>query len=133
MRLWSVLPLLALMPVPAAGQASGDELDKAVPALIKALKDSDDRVRSSAASALCDLDKRALPALLDLFKHRDKELRAQAARIIGSMGTHGRRHVEALPGLTRLLEDQDPEVRRWAAYAISQITPRALKKKGPRE
>ena len=47
----------------------------------------------------------------------------------GSLGEdrrQGRRHVAALPALTRALDDGDPEVRRWAAYAISQITVKAL-------
>jgi HEAT repeat protein len=120
---------LATLPLGGAGPAPADPLDAAIPALVKALKDPDPQVRSYAASALCSLDRRALPALIDLLRGRDRELRGQAAKIIGTMGVMGRRHVEALPALTRLMDDEDVEVRRWAAYAMSQIAVKALEKR----
>lgn len=92
-----------------------------VRALLKALKDPDEKVRIYAGSALCTLDVVAVPALLDVLDGKDKALRARAATILGHMGTHGRRHQTALPALTRALDDDDVEVRRAAAYAISQI------------
>lgn len=92
-----------------------------VTALIKRLKDSDKQVRIYAASALCTLDTSALPALVELVEGNDTTLRIEAAMILGKMGTMGRRHQAALPALTKALDADDAEVRRAAAYAISQI------------
>jgi HEAT repeat protein len=109
-------------------EAKADPLDATIPALVKALKDPDPDVRTHAASALCSLDRRALPALLKLLEGKDKELKVQAAGVIASMTAYGRRHVEALPALTKALGDEDAVVRRSAAAAISGIAVKALEK-----
>lgn len=114
-------------PLPPAEERAA-ALRATVPPLIKALKDSDEKVRIHAAAALCNLDKIAVPALIELLNGKDNALRAQAAKILGNMAQHGRRHVAALPALTRALADEDVEVRRWAAYAINGISVAALEK-----
>jgi HEAT repeat protein len=116
-----VLGVLAPAPASHVPFAPGAPTNELVSALIKTLKDPDGKVRIHAAAALCNLDSEAVPALLKLIEGTDNVLRPQAARILGSMGTHGRRHPAALPALSRALHEKDAELRRWSSYAISQI------------
>jgi HEAT repeats/HEAT repeat len=97
-----------------------------VPVLIDALKDPDGEVRQSAAGALAGMGGLALNPLLDVVKDpkQDKDLRANAAYVIGLMGGGGR---AALPTLTKLLKDDDVQVRKRAIFAIGRI----VKESGP--
>lgn len=121
--------LLAILFRPGWGQESRASKEGASPdmnkvlvsALLESSKDRDEKVRIHAASALCSLDYHAVPALVVALDSKDRGLRAEAAKILGNMGTHGRRHAEALSALAKALKDEDTEVRRWASYAISQI------------
>jgi hypothetical protein len=97
-----------------------------IPALIDALKDSDADVRQSAAGALASMGRNAVAPLLEIVKDqaKDKDLRANAAYVLGLMGGNGR---DALPTLTKMLKDDDKDVRRRAAFAIQRI----VKEAGP--
>jgi HEAT repeat protein len=111
--------------LPAAGP---DPLKATVPALIKALKDPDQEVRTLAQAALVNLDERAVPALIQVLEGNDKALKVQAANALAQMSLQGRRHVAALPALLKMMEDDDTLVRRAAVAAIGGIAVKALEK-----
>jgi len=89
-----------------------------LPALIKALKDSDKEVVSAVTVALGNIGPDAIPALVDVLKSPDQTLRARAATALGSMGSVGQ---DAIPALVNALQDGEPAVRREAARAIGLI------------
>jgi len=94
-----------------------------MPALVAALRDKDERVRSAAAAALAYLRQapdQSLPALLEMLA--SEQYRLTAIRALGAMGRTAK---EAVPPLVGILEDRknDTAVRASAADALSRIDP----------
>jgi hypothetical protein len=91
-----------------------------VPPLVEALKDPDGEVRQAAAGALLQIGAEAVGPLVEALKDgkKDKALRANAAYLLGHLGPPAR---EALPALAGALKDDNPEVRRRAAFAIGSV------------
>jgi HEAT repeat protein len=54
-------------------------------------------------------------ALLDRLRDDDKDIRLSAVKGLGEMNI-----AAAVPGLTRALNDRDPEVRQAAAEALGK-------------
>jgi HEAT repeat protein len=95
---------------------------RAVPALIEALKDEDEYVRSYAASALGKIGKPAVPALIEALKHEDKTVRWSAAFSLDKIGE------PAVPVLIEALKHGDKFIRGYAAWILGRMgTPEALK------
>ncbi len=93
----------------------------AIPELTKALSDSNENVRESAAYALGNLGehaKEAVPELTKALSDSNEEVRARAAWALGEMGGHAK---EAVPELTKALSDSNEEVRGSAAYALGNL------------
>jgi HEAT repeat protein len=89
----------------------------AVPALIKALGDSDSAVRRAAAEALGKLgDPQAVPALIQALGDSDSAVRRAAAEALGAIGDP-----QAVPALIQALGDSDWDVRRAAAWALGKL------------
>jgi HEAT repeat protein len=89
----------------------------AVPALIRALGDSDRDVRCESAEALGDLgDPQAIPALIKALGDSDREVRRAAAWALGKLGDP-----RAVPPLIQALGDGSYDVRRAAAEALVKI------------
>jgi HEAT repeat protein len=84
-----------------------------VPALIRALKDSDAEVRESAATALENLGGEALLALVAALQRKDNAVSGAEAIKSGSKASN------ATSKLIRALEDKDVVVRRQAARALA--------------
>lgn len=113
----------------AAGVAMSEEdgllcevLQRGVPGLAEALGDEDARLRRSAADALemlGPLAQPALPALSRALYDSDRFTRWSAVRTLGRLGPLAADL--ATPGLTRLLQDPDAEVRRAAAAALAHM------------
>lgn len=101
-----------------------------IPALITALKDRDQEVANSAASALVHLGEDAQPALVEALQVKDNMLRARAASALGKMRMVSEKAVAAL---INALEDEDVEVRRQAARALTAVVQeRSPASEGPR-
>lgn len=103
--------------------------NRAIPALIIALQDKDDRVVYQAALALGEMGSDASNAVITLSSivkrktvraetNRSASARATAVTALRKIG----RPAAVLPVLELGLGDSDPQVRRAAAYAISQIS-----------
>jgi HEAT repeat protein/CHAT domain-containing protein len=94
--------------------------DKSLTAFfIEALKDTDKRVRYSAAFALWHMkigDKSAVPALVEALKDTEKYVRIVAAFILGDMGDK-----RAVPVLIEALKDTNKDVRIIAAFALEEM------------
>ena len=87
----------------------------AIPALIKALEDSDKRVRRNAVSALGKIGVPAVPALIVALKNRDHCTLCHANEALIKIG------VPAIPALIEALKDHDQFVRFNAAEALGSI------------
>jgi hypothetical protein len=121
-------------PPPSAAAEKAPSLAKRhkelIPALITALKDSDQEVANSAATVLVRLGEDALPALIEALQAKDKALRGRAAFALGKMRNAGESSVAAL---VKALADEDVEVRRQAARALAAVVPdRYPTPEGPR-
>jgi HEAT repeat protein len=85
--------------------------------LIELLKDEDQGVRWSAASALGRLcDKRALTPLLESLKDGNHWVRANATAAIGGMGD-----VSSFDAVLRRLTDREADVRWFAVKALAEL------------
>ncbi len=99
--------------------------DPAIPAIQRALRDSDSLVKRDAASALMyvttDASKvrAALKDLLPLCKDTNSEVRRAALNVLARIVDSSDR--EAIAFLQAMLDDQDIENRRNAALALSNI------------
>ena len=90
---------------------------EAVPALIEALKDTDDGVRQQVAWALGAIgDRRAVEGLIGALNDTAAGVRKQAAWALGALGDK-----RAVSGLTKSLKDPDAGVRKQAAWALGAI------------
>lgn len=92
--------------------------------LAKALRDPDAGVRLAVAQALSNYGKNADPATLPLAlvaaNDGDHRVRLSAIGALGIIGlSHGSESKQAIPYLTKCLSDNDPEIRRKAAFALS--------------
>lgn len=111
-------------------QAAGQDtllpgLRAALPALVKAVHDSDERVRLTAMDVLETLGSEAasaVPALSEALEAKSRFVRWAAARTLGKIGPVGK-IASAVPGLTRLLEDPDLDVRLTAAGSLERLGP----------
>jgi len=97
--------------------AEGDHSSVASEALIAALRDSDNRVRWTAAWALGSVGNRnAADALAQALSDPSSEMRKRAAWALGNLDLK-----QAPPALINLLKDSDAETRETAAWALYEI------------
>ena len=86
-----------------------------------ALDDPYWQVRLRAVRSLGELrDRQAAAPIAALLQHSISNLRKEAALALGELGV-----AETLPALQGALEDGDPDVRKSARIAITQIQERA--------
>ena len=74
--------------------------------------------RSANAAALAAGGARAVPLLCESLKHKKAHVRYWSAYALGQIG---RGAEAALPQLTALTQDQDPQVRYYANLAVAKI------------
>jgi glyceraldehyde-3-phosphate dehydrogenase type I len=101
----------------------GPVTDQVIPALIKALEDSDWEVRYYAAKALGKIGpvaKDAAPALIKVLEDSDSYVRRYAAEALGKIGPVTD---QVIPALVRALKGSDRYVHRYAAEALGKIGP----------
>ena len=92
------------------------ENKQVIPNLIRSLGDENEQVRAQAAYGLCRIpDERAIPALFKAAKDKNQNVSIWAIAALGSIGKH------AIPSLTELSKDDDPEVRKRARIRLDKI------------
>lgn len=98
---------------------------KAIPALIEALKDKDDKVRFYAVLALRILGadaEDAIPALIEALKDKDKRVREHTVDVLGKIGETGKKNEkEVFYGLTEALNNDDKYVKQGASDVIRRL------------
>ena len=122
--------------------AQGPDATTVIPALIDALENPDESVRSRAARALSgvrpegpeydvfgrplpkplipipSLPKSVIPILIGALKDQDPAVRRQAAEALAGIGPVAK---AAAPALFESLTDRNPDVCRYATYALRNI------------
>ncbi len=97
------------------------DIRRLLPDLIRALADSDGRVRGLAAQAIGEIGadaSSAVPELVSLLKNPDEGSRTTACFALGRIGPAAK---DALPALRAALADPSAYVRRVAQHAIVRI------------
>jgi HEAT repeat protein len=126
-RGWAALALMRIK--------SSKIKEKAIPALIVALKDWDEHVRWDAAYSLgriCEESETVVPALVELLKDESTDVRKIACQSLGEFGPEAK---AALPALTHAVDDPNNDVRVRAAQSLEQIKtwPKKRGQKGMQE
>lgn len=95
-----------------------DESDQIITALRKSLKDPNADVRRHALMAIGEYrDVASLDLLIDVLENdKNSDLRQYAAMALGEIGD-----IKAVDALTAALKDKNKEVRRHAAFALSNL------------
>jgi HEAT repeat protein len=98
---------------------------RAVPALVGALRDTDDGVRKAARVALRGVcrgepSEEALGALQSAAKHADSFIRESVIEALG--GLKSAKAMEMVPELIRALRDPEKGVRKAAASSLRRLT-----------
>ncbi len=91
---------------------------EAMPALVGALADDEQKVRETAAQAIGGMGPEALPALCDILRHDDKYVRRHAVWALAKLGPLAR---PAAPDLCAALNDPDPRTASGAAQALGSM------------
>ena len=107
-----------------AGIAAANQLaaigKPAIPALIKALGDSDSSVRRGAIAALSKIGEPAVPALIGALGDYTSRVRLHAAWALGE-GEVAKAAKKAVPALIMTLADEYEDVRATAAFSLGLI------------
>src|SRR5437762_1315738 len=98
----------------------GPKAQKAVPALIEALKDSDEYVRLRVSSALTQVGKPAAPALVEALKQKDTNVRRMVLYAMAIIAEQEKIDGAEKP-LLGLLKDEDVIVRIFAVRALGKL------------
>ncbi|MEH2464910.1 HEAT repeat domain-containing protein [Nostoc sp.] len=124
--------LIANLSAPEANagdrQRAAEELGKiglsaksAAPALIKALKDKDSKVRFTAVQTLGNLGNNSEPvlqALLSMLTNQDAQIRSKAGKVLGRLSKDSQTVVQ---GLLALLTNQNSHMRSTAAEVLGKL------------
>lgn len=96
-------------------------LEKAVPALQKALSDRDYRVRVSAAMALSRIGPRSAPALRQLIRLLDDEEWAVADAAVRAVAQADPSGVESVPALVKVLANRKHDLREFVCNELKAM------------
>jgi len=107
----------------AAEGLGGTEDERAVPALIEALKDETRGVPEMAAWALVKIGEPAVPYLVETLNDQDEDVRYMAIEALGKIG-----NVRAVPYLIDTLKDEHTSVQYRGAEALVKIVEKTAKK-----
>lgn len=98
----------------------GPDAKSAVPALVEALSDQDHHIRYVAEQSLLQIGKPAVADLVTALK--SEPTKSTATRVLTEIGPDA---AAAVPALTSLLQEKNPELRREVILALASIGPDA--------
>ena len=101
----------------------GTNATVAIPALSRALQDTQGRVCWEAAKALGALGKDSVPVLTQALDAKDARVRLAAVCALGQMGPEAD---AAVPSLVRSLSDPDRVIQNSAAYSLTTMGTRGM-------
>lgn len=113
-------PVTRLSAIHAVGKI-GPEAKAAVPALIETIRQTrnhDRKMLLACNVALLAMGKELVPYMIALLKDDEWEMRRGAAWILGKAGPYAE---DAVPALTKALEDPNPAVGTEAARSLKKI------------
>lgn len=90
--------------------------EDAIPALVKALSDSDSLTAGLAGNALVEIGKPAVPALLDIMKEAPAHVRIIVLRTLGEIKDH-----RAIKTMMDALSDESAIVQYWAKEGLDRL------------
>ncbi len=99
----------------------GPEAKEAIPVLIETIRETRNRDKHMLLScnyALLAMGKEIVPYMIVLLKDDNWEMRRGSAWILGKVGPEAK---DAVPALTKALNDPHPVVRRKAAESLQKI------------
>lgn len=101
-----------------------EDLERAVPQLIKSLSSKQSQVRNDAVAALGEIGAPSVRALIDVLgkESSDPVTAALAAAALGMVGPDA---APAIPALTKALASKSEKLREQAAHALAGIGPAA--------
>ena len=103
----------------ALGRVGAKAPAETVPLLLEVIvSHGNERVQYGATEALCLIGSAATSALIAALADARNEVRRRAAETLGEMQSAAR---DAVPALTKALEDQNAGVRESAADALKEI------------
>jgi HEAT repeat protein len=94
----------------------GDRAKGAIPSLVDALSDPEERVQSNAQEALTQLGVNAIPEVRKALGHRIALTRINAAHVLLTISAESR---EGVLALTKELTNKDETARKWAAFHLA--------------
>jgi HEAT repeat protein len=121
-----VKPPLSLVAREAAARSLGvigPPAKDAAPALARALRETEGRLRWDAAETLARIGSNSVPSLVRALRGSNESARHGAAYAAGFLGPQAK---DAVPALIRCLDDPSELVRQSSAYSLSQIGAPAL-------
>ena len=103
-----------------ASYTLGLQGEKAIPAMIDALKDTENEAPPrNAGYGFTNVGEVAVPALLELTKNPDPKIRMRAVDVLGDLGLRAK---SATPDLIALMQDTDEDTRAHAAESLGTIS-----------
>jgi len=99
----------------------GPEASPAIPILIETIRETrnrDKKLLLACNGALLAMGREIVPHMIVLLRDDSWEMRSGSAWILGKLGPEAR---DAVPALTRALQDPHPAVRSRAAVSLKQI------------
>lgn len=97
---------------------------EAVPYLVKGMNSDDDYVAKWSRSALSWIGRPSIPALRQLSEGAQLKVRTEALiglAVIGGPVDKTTRENEIRPIFLRALDDEEPEIRKWALYGLQSF------------
>ncbi len=113
-------PLMRFAAINAVGKI-GPEAREGIPALIEMIRqtrNSDKKMIVACNKALLAMGKEIVPHMISLLKDDDWEMRRGAAWTLGMLGPDAK---DAIPVLTKALNEPNPNVRAMAAESLKKI------------
>ena len=113
-------PITRLAAIHAVGKM-GPDARAAIPVLVETIRQTrnhDRRILVACNNALLEMGQEIVPYIIPLLKDDDWEMRRGAAGTLGMLGPEAK---DAVPALTKALNDPNPAVRMKAEEALKKI------------
>ena len=98
----------------------GKEAVEATPALVNKFKDQDGKIRCEAMNTLIEIGSKAVPVLIKALKNQDSHMHIFAVKTLGMMGHQAKDAIADLENLTQNADSHMKEKIAWALKRIQE-------------